>query len=113
MIEETVFGSMTILGKCYEKDLKIIDGNVVANWWRNRGHFVDENDIADILDNKPDMLVVGTGIYGAVQIVDSLKAILPENNIQLIAKPTPEAAAKFNRLLSENKKVAGAFHLTC
>jgi len=113
MIEAYSFGSLTFAGKRYDKDLKILGGEIRAGWWREEGHRVDVGDIRDILEAKPDVLVVGTGAYGVMKVSGRLKKALEEKNIQLIAQPSGEAARTFNKLVEDGKDVAGAFHLTC
>lgn len=113
MIEDYQFGSMTISGQTYQNDLKIIEGRVLANWWRKEGHSVELIDIDDVLANKPDLLIVGMGKPGRMQVADSLRPVLVEAKIELIEEPTAEAVHTFNRLYKSGKKVAAAFHLTC
>jgi len=38
---------------------------------------------------------------------------LKSQGIELKVQPTKEAFQTFNQLLKSNKRVAGAFHLTC
>lgn len=113
MIEAYSFGSLTFAGKRYQKDLKILGGEVRAGWWRKEVHRVDVGDVQDILEAGPDILVVGTGAYGLMKVSGQLKKTLEEKSIQLVAQPSGEAAKAFNRLAEDGKDVAGAFHLTC
>jgi len=113
MIEDYQFGSMKIDGKRYKNDLKIIKGRVVADWWRKEGHSVEEADVGDILEAKPEVVVVGMGKPGRMQVEDSLRSAIQQANIRLIEEPTASALQTFNRLYDEGKHVAGAFHLTC
>ncbi len=100
-------------GLSFCKDLKIIGDDVLENWWRNEGHHVDAVDIADILTASPEVLVVGTGYAGFMEVSKSLHFALKDRNIKLIAQKTPRAVEIFNELRSRGKRVAGAFHLTC
>ena len=113
MIEAYQFGSMTVSGKRYHTDLKIIRGQVIAQWWRREGHRVDVSDIADILLAAPEILVIGQGDPGRMQVAKPLRLTLEEANIRLIEEPTRQAVRSFNRLYEEGENVAGAFHLTC
>ncbi len=113
MIEAYSFGSMTVAGKRYGKDLKILRGQITENWWRKEGHRVDVGDVEDILEAGPEVLVVGMGANGLMRVGKRLKAALADQGIQLVAQPSGEAAKTFNRLVEEGKDVAGAFHLTC
>ncbi len=113
MIESYSFGSMTVAGLRCDKDLKIIRGGVVSGWWRKEGHLLQETDLEDLLSAAPQVLVVGTGAYGAMRVDGGLRALLEERRIELIAEPTARAVEAFNRLVSEGRDAAGAFHLTC
>ena len=113
MIEDYGFGRITVDGRRYEADIKIVAGKVVAGWWRKEGHSLDAGDIDDILAANPRVLVVGMGQPGRMQVSGDLRSILGERGIGLVEEPTAEAVLTFNRLFSEGKSVAGAFHLTC
>jgi hypothetical protein len=114
MIEHYATGSyMRVAGNNYHQDLKIIRGQVQGNWWRKQGHRLDTEDISDILSAKPEMLVIGTGYAGNMRIPDSVRAAIEKHNISIVAEETAKAVSIFNRLNSEGKDVAGAFHLTC
>ena len=113
MIEAYSFGSLTFAGKRYQKDLKILGGEVRAGWWRKEGHRVDVGDVEDILEAAPAILVVGMGANGLMRVSDRLEQTLADKQIQLIAQPSAKAAKTFNQLTGEGKDVAGAFHLTC
>lgn len=113
MISEYHFGSMIIEGRRYMEDLRIIDGRVIPKWWRKEGHSMDLEDADDILAANPEVLVVGMGQPGRMQVTDSLRSALAEKGIELIEEPTAQALHTFNRLFSRGKRVAGAFHLTC
>jgi hypothetical protein len=113
MIEQYSDGHIRIKGINYDKDVKIIEGDVVPNWWRKGGHRIEEEDIRDILDATPNILVVGTGYAENVHISQNVVSQAKARDIQLIPEPTPQAVKTFNRLLSEGRSVSGAFHLTC
>jgi hypothetical protein len=114
MIESYVSGSsMRVAGKTYTTDLKIIGDKVKGNWWRRDGHRLVSDDILDILDSGPAMLVVGTGYAGNLDISANLRRDLAERGIRLIFERTAEAVELFNRHRAQGKNVAGAFHLTC
>jgi len=61
MIEKYTSGRIIVNNKTYHQDLKIVQGQVVDNWWRKTGHLVDVNDMDDILNASPDIIVIGTG----------------------------------------------------
>ncbi|MBI4774444.1 MAG: hypothetical protein HY788_09740 [Deltaproteobacteria bacterium] len=113
MIKSYSFGQMKIDGEVHRQDLKIVKGRVLGNWWRNEDHRLDTDDVRDILSAGPDILVVGTGYSGNMRVEESLRSLLEERGTELIAETTTDAVHTFNKLVSEGKEVAGAFHLTC
>ena len=113
MIEQYTFGNVVVNGVSFNNDIKIIQGNVVSEWWRKSGHFVEVDDIQDILKSKPDILVMGKGQPGQMKSTDALRKFLAKNNIELIEEKTYEAVETFNRLFKEGKNVAAGFHLSC
>jgi hypothetical protein len=114
MIESYVSGrSMRVNGKTYTTDLKIIDDTVRDNWWRSEGHRLLSDDIVDILESRPDVLVVGTGSAGNLDIAANLRKDLVERGVRLLSGRTAEAVELFNQRQAKEENVAGAFHLTC
>lgn len=115
MIESYEFGSIVINGKKYTKDLIVFPEKILENWWRKEGHMLNVEDLKEIFEQKtkPEILVVGTGYYGIIKISSEVNEILKAQAIKLIAQPTKEACQTFNKLLETNKRVVGAFHLTC
>ena len=111
-IEAYDFGTITVDGKTYTSDLKIIGDTVLPGWWRIEGHLLKTADILDVLEAAPEVLVVGTGYSGLMAISGEVKSRLEELGIRLIAKPTGQAYHEFNRL-AQSRKVAFAAHLTC
>ena len=113
MIESYSFGSMKVKGQNYRNDLKIIDDQIVGNWWRREGHALYVQDIDDILYSSAETLVVGTGAYGSMRITEEAAKAIQDQGIKLVAVPTKEAVSIFNSLHAQGESVAGAFHLTC
>jgi hypothetical protein len=112
-IEQYSFGSITISGKRYSSDLMIINGEVYSDWWRKSGHSVDVDDVGDILDAKPDYLVIGSGSSGLMKVSTGLNKRCDDCGIEFVVEPTSVAVETFNRMLRKGQNVAGAFHLTC
>ncbi|MCS7118523.1 MAG: MTH938/NDUFAF3 family protein [Archaeoglobaceae archaeon] len=110
MIESYEFGKMKIAGKVYTADLIVFPERVKTNWWRREGHKLNIEDLREIVDFKPEVIVVGTGYYGKMDIPEETKKFFEKIGIKLIYAPTKDAVRIFNEI--SNKKV-GAFHLTC
>jgi hypothetical protein len=114
MIDLYVSGlSMRIDGETYTTDLKIIGNTVKDNWWRREGHRLLSDDIVDILESRPDVLVVGTGYAGNLDIPANLRKDLAKRGVRLLSERTAEAVDLFNQHRAQEENVAGAFHLTC
>lgn len=113
MIDGYRFGSMDIAGTTYQADLKIIGPQVIPHWWRKEGHKVYVEDILDILNAQPSVLVIGRGSPGLMKPSNEVRRVCQVKGIELIDEPTEEAVRIFNDLVKAGKKVAGAFHLTC
>lgn len=107
------FGSMVINGKTYRDDLIILpDGKILKPWWRNQGHQLGMDDLQELIDLSPEIIVVGTGVSGRVIPVKNLETDLAKLSIEFIAVPNEEAIKVFNQLALE-KSIGGGFHLTC
>ncbi len=113
MIEGYRFGTMEVDGVAYRADLKIVRGKVVANWWRKEGHKVDVEDVLDILEASPKVLVIGRGQPGLMVPTERLRQSCSEKGIRLVEEPTEDAVKAYNELLRSGEDVAAAFHLTC
>ena len=113
MISDYSFGRIVVEGKVYNDDIKIVAGRLVPDWWRKRGHSVDLEDVQDILEARPDILVIGKGQPGYMRTTRALRDYLEAHGITLVEVPTAEAVRTFNRLFNEGKQVAGGFHVTC
>ncbi len=109
------FGHITVNGKEYTSDIKIINGRVIPNWWRRQGHLLQLDDVKDIFEAKPQVLVVGTGAAGVMRIDEGVKNKASELGIELRPSRSAEAVENFNSLVDQlgHDKVALAIHLTC
>ena len=111
MIDSYSFGNIRIGGKEYTNDVIII-GSKVISWWRQEGHFAQVPDFKDIPDSI-EIIVIGTGASGVMKVADEVVELFKKKKIRVIMEMTGTAVNTFNKLSEENKKVAGAFHLTC
>jgi len=104
---------MTISGKRYTSDLKIIKGQIYPNWWRKTGHSIAVDEIIDIINAKPDYFVIGSGKFGLMKVSDKLRRLLSDCGIQFIVEPSKTAVKIYNQMYADGKNIAGAFHLSC
>jgi len=112
-IDSYSFGVMKVDGTEYRTDLIVFPDRVKSNWWRNQGHSLSIEDLDDVLEFKPEVLIVGKGMSGIMQIPASTVKALQEKGIGLIAENTGRAWQIFNEQIQKGKKAVGAFHLTC
>ena len=113
MIEKSAFGTIQIHGKQYTTDILIYpDGRIVETWWRGNGHQLAFEDLGNLVSTEPEVIVIGTGVYGRMQPEPGLETALKTRGITLLMDVTADAVAHFNRLRSPRKTGAG-FHLTC
>ena len=91
MIERYSFGKIVVDGVTYTNDIKIVQGRVVSEWWRKKGHSVGIEDIQNILESNPRVLMIGKGQPGMMRSSRSLRRFLKENDIELIEEKTSQA----------------------
>ena len=112
-IDSYSFGLMKINGQKYKTDLILFPERISPNWWRKQGHSLAKEDIQEILEFQPDVLVIGTGASDLMRVPRSVLKVLKDAGILVISKKTGEAWTLFNEQLKKAKRVVGAFHLTC
>lgn len=112
MIEEHKFGSFVINGREYLGDIKIIDGKVKP--WENRiKHNVNLADIRELLDINPEVLVIGTGNSGLLNVPSEIIDLITAKRIYSIIDLNTKAIKKYNEALLQKNKVVALFHATC
>ena len=112
MIEEYRFGAIRISGKTYCNDVIIYPDHTESQWWRKQGHSLIIDDIKEVIDAKPDVIIVGTGQPGLMKVSDETLAEIKQLNIEMIIMPTEQACKEYNRIASK-KNVIACLHLTC
>ena len=113
MIDSYSFGRIVVDGTAYTNDIKIIDEAVIPEWWRKSGHTVAPEDVADLVQSQPDVVVIGKGKPGFMSTSAEARRLFADHGIQLLEEKTSQAIQTFNRLHREGKKVCAGFHLTC
>lgn len=111
-VEHYSFGRITISGKTYTSDVIIYPERVDSSWWRKEGHALHIEDLKDIVNAKPEILVVGTGNTGLMVVPEVTISYLKTKGIEVHVARTEKAVELFNNL-QKNKKVVAALHLTC
>ncbi len=105
------FGRVEVDGVPYEHDLEILLREVRA-WHRKEGHKVHPEDLAAVLAEAPQVLIVGTGYTGLLRITPEAERLVRDRGIELDVLKTGEAVEAYNELAPKTK-VCALLHLTC
>ncbi len=112
MIDSYSFGRIVVDGRRYTSDIIIFPDRVRDNWWRKEGHSLHVDDLKEIIREKPEVLVVGTGSSGLVRVTEETRKRVEAEGIELVVEPTERACKTLNQL-SRSRRVVAALHLTC
>jgi len=112
VIESYNFGRIVIDGREFTSDVVIFPDRVDGSWWRKEGHVLGVDDVKEIVDAKPEVLVVGAGYSGLMKVNRKAKEQLRSSGIELIVTKTEEACEIYNEL-SKTRRAVAALHLTC
>ena len=112
-ISDYKFGKITIDGEVYTSDVIIMPESVNDNWWREEGHKLSISDLNKVVAARPDIVVIGTGYYGRMQVPLETKQYLEEQGIKVVQAKTRDAVSEFNQLQKEYARIVAALHLTC
>lgn len=116
-IDNYIFGCITIDRKDYKDDVMITpDGAIVSRKIElsNSDHDLSEEEMNVLIDMSPEIIMIGTGKSGALQVSPEAREACVSNGIQLIVDKTPDAITKFNYLSKDGRqRVVAIFHITC
>ena len=105
------FGRVLVDGREETRDLIVLPGRLVRNWWRRDGHSLVAEDLADIVDELPERLIVGSGASGQMRPDPATVEQLRGRGVEVEVFRTDEAVARFGSL--DPARTAAALHLTC
>ena len=112
IIEKYQFGKIMVSGSRFNTDLIIFPDHIQDNWRRREGHLLKITDLESVINYHPDVLIIGTGMYGLMKIDRDLIQLLKDFNIKrIIIEKTKKACLYYNNETLQ-KKVA-ALHLNC
>jgi hypothetical protein len=113
VIDSYEFGHVVVDGARYEADVIIFPDRVESNWWRREGHKLLMEDLGTVLEYGPEVLVVGTGAHGGMEVPQSVIETCQSRGVQVAVFRTAEAVTRFNAYVAEGKNAVAALHLTC
>jgi hypothetical protein len=113
--EKFSFGSLHIDGKTYEEDVVIDRGEIRKRKKKPSRKFRDEFghtplSIEEEIPWRCHRLVIATGAYGRLPVMEEVKQEAQRRKIELLVMPTAEAI----KALEQNGKSTNAImHVTC
>jgi len=95
------------------KDIRIV-GDTVSAWKERKGHKLEPGMITGVYDQNIEVLVIGNGVRGLVEVTKKTRQAIAEHGIaRLIVDKTPEACRTYNELYRQGMRVALLAHGTC
>lgn len=110
-LQEYSFGRIVVDGQEHDRDLIVLPGRVVANWWRRDGHSLAREDLSEIEDELPEKLILGCGAYGRLRPPRAVLEALERRGIDVEVLHTGDAVRRYGEL--DERRTAAALHLTC
>jgi len=111
------FGFIVVDGKQHICDIVILPDGTVKEREPGRGrlgsHKITVEEIEHLQTAQPDIILIGTGTNSMAKLTEDAKILRqqPDSNLEVL--PSPQAVEKFNQLISDGKRVAALFHITC
>ena len=113
-IDRYSFGRIGVGDRDYDADVIIFPDRIQERWLRREGHRLAEADLDTVLAEAPELLVIGTGYYGRMQVPKETRAAIRAAGVgEIRIAKTGEAVALFNRLQAQYARIVAALHLTC
>lgn len=112
MITSYRFGVIVIEGKQYTSDVIIYPDKIDDKWWRKEGHLLLPQDLEEVVKEKPEVIIIGTGNPGLMKVPSTTLGWIRSRRIDVKVKPTKSACQIYNQLYHSQKTIA-VLHLTC
>lgn len=112
MIDSYRFGEFVIKGKIYKSNVVLL-GQEAKQARYLPAHQLKLADFTELVNYKPEYIIIGTGAYGAVKVPQEIIDYIEKQGIKLIIEKTGDACQTYNALLKEGKKIAAFLHDTC
>jgi hypothetical protein len=114
-ISHFTFGAIDIDGVTYEHDVVIDRGEIHQRKKKASKKFRDEFghtplSVEEDIPWKCTRLVIGTGAYGRLPVMDDVRREAEERGVELIVLPTAEAIKVLHK---EPHKTNAVLHVTC
>lgn len=110
-LEQYQFGRVTVDGDEETHDFIVLPTRVVRSWWRAESHRLAPTDIADVVGELPERLIIGTGAEDKMYVEPETLDLLDRHGVLAEVLPTGEAVRRYGEL--DPNRTAVALHLTC
>ena len=110
-IRDNRFGYVVVEEQQETRDLIVLPRRVVRNWWRRDGHALVLEDLADVLEELPERLIVSMRASSQMRPDPSTLERLNEPGVEVECLPTDRAVIRFSEL--DPARTAAALYLTC
>src|SRR5438046_7789391 len=97
-IDDYRFGRVVVDGEEQTRDVIVLPGRVLRDWWRADGHRLVLADLDEVIAELPERLLVGTGAYGRLRPDPEALEELRRRGVEVEALPTGEAVRRFGEL---------------
>ena len=109
------FGSIRINGITYDHDVVIDRGKIRRRKKKPSKKFRDEFghtplSIEEEIPWECERLVIGTGAYGSLPVMEELKREAERRKIELVIRPTPQAIEALEKSRAQTNAI---LHVTC
>jgi len=111
-IDSYQFGLIVVSGKKYTSDVIIFPDRVRDNWGRKTGHQLCLKDIGEVMTENLEVLVVGTGASGLMEVLPEVGRNVKTQDIKLIVEATDKACHTYNHICHSRRAIA-VLHITC
>ncbi|MEA1978292.1 MAG: Mth938-like domain-containing protein [Chloroflexota bacterium] len=106
------FGRIVINDVVYNQDVIIFPDRVRSDWQRRGGHHLALEDLVEVLESDPEVIILGKGAFGRIKVSDEVRELMAERGIELVVFRTEGACKAYNEL-REQRRVIAALHLSC
>jgi len=118
MINSTKFGEIVIDNKKYHQVLIIGDSIEERDYEKlqelfGTSHKIGEWEVEKLLKGNPQVIIVGTGQNGAMEVDDKLVDKFKALSIETIIDVTPKIIEIYNDQIKLGKRVNALMHTTC
>jgi hypothetical protein len=117
-IESTKFGEVIVDGTKYHQVLVIGDTVKERDTEKlkelyDTTHIIGDWEIQELLKENPQIVIVGTGQNGAMEVDENFSNEMNKKGIEVIIAKTPEAIETYNEKAKGKKRINALIHTTC